>query len=71
MSADANLDAVPANKKNVVNADDDGAMAAAVIATSDTMGDKDTREVIVLALLSLTGLTLISILLVINIFFLV
>ena len=65
-SANANLDAVPADKEDVVDVDDDGAMVAAVIATPDTTGGDDTREAIVLALSSLRQRTLISILLVIH-----
>ncbi len=49
-SVDANLDAVPATKEDVVDADDDGATVAAVIATPDTTGGDDAREAIVLAL---------------------
>ena len=45
-SADANLNALPADKENVVDADNDGAMVAAVIATPDTMGGNDAREAI-------------------------
>jgi hypothetical protein len=65
-SADANLDAAPANKEDVLDADNDGAMSVMVIAMLDTTGGNDAREVIVLALLSSTQHTLISILLVIN-----
>ena len=36
-SADANLNAVLANKEDIVDVDDNGAMAAVVIATPDTM----------------------------------
>ena len=71
LSSDADLDAVPANKVGVINADNDRAMAAVVIAMPDTMGGDDAREVIILASLLSTGRTLISILLVIHIFFLV
>ena len=49
-SIDADLNAVPANKEDVINADDDGAMMAAVIATPDETGGDDAREAIVLAL---------------------
>ena len=48
-SAGADLDAVPADKEDVVNADNDGVMVAAVIAMLDTMGDDDAGEAIVLA----------------------
>ena len=65
-SADANLDAVSADKEDVINVDNDGAMVAAVIATPDTTGGKDAREVIVLALLLSTRRILISLLLVIH-----
>ena len=54
MSADADLDVVPADKEDVVEVDDDGAMVAEVIATPDTIGGDDAREAIVLALLSST-----------------
>ncbi len=53
-SADANLNAVPADKEDVVDVDDNGAMVAAVIATPDTTGGDDSREAIVLALSSST-----------------
>jgi hypothetical protein len=59
-SVDANLDAVPATKEDVVNADDDGATVAAVIATPDTTGGDDAREVIILALSSSTRRALIN-----------
>ncbi len=49
-SVDADLDVVPATKEDVVDAEDDGATVAAVIATPDTTGGDDTREAIVLAL---------------------
>ncbi len=45
-SADADLDAVPADKEDVVDVDDDGAMVAVVIATPDTTGGDDVREAI-------------------------
>ena len=64
--ANANLDAIPADKEDVINVDDDGAMVVAVIAMPDTTGGNDARDVIVLALLLLTRRTLISILLVIH-----
>ena len=62
-SVDANLDAVPANKEDVVDADNDGATVAVVIATPDTTGGDDAREAIVLALTLSTqrALTVISI----------
>jgi len=56
-SVDADLDAVPATKaspatkEDVVDAEDDGATVAEVIATPDTTGGDDAREAIVLALL--------------------
>jgi len=60
-SVDVDLDAVPATKEDVVDADDNGATVAAVIATvaaviatPDTTGDDDSREAIVLALSSST-----------------
>jgi hypothetical protein len=53
-SVDADLDVVPATKEDVVDADDDGATVAAVIATPDTTGGDDAREAIVLALSSST-----------------
>ena len=68
-SAGADLDAVPADKEDVVNADNDGVMVAAVIAMLDTMGDDDAGEAIVLALLSSTRRALIVISLVMNTFF--
>ena len=70
-SADANLDAVPTDKEDVVDVDNDGAMVAAVIATPDTTGGNDAREVIVLALLSSMQRALTVISLVMNLFFLV
>ncbi len=68
-SADANLDAVPADKENVIDIDNDGAMVAAVIATPDTTGGDDAREAIVLALSSSTRRALTVISLVMNTFF--
>ena len=68
-SVDADLDAVPATKEDVVDADDDGAMVAEVIATPDTRGGNDAREVIVLALSSSTRRALIVLSLVMNTFF--
>jgi hypothetical protein len=65
-SADADLDTVPADKEDVIDVDNNGAMVAAVIATPDTTRGDDAREVIVLALLTSTRRTLISILLVIH-----
>ncbi len=59
-SVDADLDAVPATKEDVVNADDDGATVAAVIATPDTTSGDDAREAIVLALSSWTRRALIN-----------
>jgi len=53
-SVEADLDAVPANKEDIVDADNDGAMVAAVIATLDTTGGDDAREAILLALSSST-----------------
>ncbi len=50
MSADADLNVFPADKEEVVNIDNDGAMVAAVIATPDTTGGDNAREAIVLAL---------------------
>ena len=70
-SVDANLDAVPATKVDVVDADDDGATVAAVIATPDTTGGDDAREAIVLALLSSARCALLVLSLVMNTFFLV
>ena len=67
-SVDADLNAVPANKEDVFDADDDGAMVAPVIATPDTMGGDDAREAIVLALSLSTRHALIVILLVMNTF---
>ena len=54
LSVDADLDVVPANKEDVVDADVNGATVAAVIATPDTTGGDDAREAIVLALSSST-----------------
>ncbi len=68
-SVDADLDVAPATKEDVVDADDDGATVAAVIATPDTTGGDDAREAIVLALLSLTRRALIVLSLVMNTFF--
>ena len=53
-STNADLNAVPADKEDVVGVDNDKAMVAAVIVTPDTTGGDDAREVIVLALLSST-----------------
>ncbi len=53
-SADADLDAVPTDKDDVINVDDDGAMVVVVIAMLDTTGGNDAREAIVLALSSST-----------------
>ena len=66
LSTDSDLDAVPADKEYVVDVDNYRAMVATVIATLDTMGGDDAREVIVLALSSSTRHTCISILLVIH-----
>jgi hypothetical protein len=68
-SVDANLDVVPATKEDVVDAEDDGATVAAVIATPDTTGGDDAREAIVLALSSSTRRALIVLSLVMNTFF--
>jgi hypothetical protein len=68
-SADADLDVVPATKEDVVDADDDGATVAAVIATPDTTGGDNAREAIVLALSSLTRHALIVLSLLMNTFF--
>jgi hypothetical protein len=65
-SVDADLDIVPATKEDVVDADDDGATVAAVIATPDTTGGDDVREVIVLALSSSTRHALLVLSLVMN-----
>ena len=65
-SANADIDAVPADKEDVIDVDNNGAMVAVVIATPDTMGGNNVREAIVLALSSSTQRTLISILLVIH-----
>jgi hypothetical protein len=54
LSVDVDLDAVPATKEDVVDADNDGATVEAVIATPDTTGGNDESEAIVLALLSST-----------------
>ena len=54
-SANANLNAVPTDKEDVVDVEDDGAMVGAVIATPDTMGGDDAREAVVLALLSVNA----------------
>jgi hypothetical protein len=71
-SVDADLDVVPATKEDVVDADDDGATVAAVIATPDTTGGDDlVREVIVLELSLSTRYALIVLSLVMNTFFLV
>ena len=70
-SADANLDAVPTDKEDVVDVDNVRVMVAAVIATPDTTGGNDAREVIVLALLSSMQRALTVISLVMNLFFLV
>jgi hypothetical protein len=64
LSTDANLGAIPFDKEDVNNVDNNGVMVAAVIATPDTMGGNVARDAIVLALSSLTRRTLISILLV-------
>ncbi len=68
-SVDAELDAVPANKEDVVDADDDGATVAAVIATLDTTGGDGARKAIILALSSSMRRALIVISLVMNTFF--
>jgi hypothetical protein len=68
-SVDADLYAVPANKEDVVNvvdADDDGAMVAAVIAKPDTTSGDNAREAIILALSLLTRRALIVLSLVMN-----
>ena len=54
LSDDTDLNAVPTNKEDVVDVDDNGAMVAAVIATPDTMGGNNPREAIILALSSST-----------------
>ena len=64
LSADTDLNAVSADKEDVVNVDNDGAMVAAVIAMPDTTGGNDAREVKILQLLLSMQRTLISILLV-------
>ena len=69
--ADADLDAVPADKEDIVNADNNGAMVAAVIAMPDTTGGDGARMAIALELLSSTQRALIVISLVMNTFFLV
>ncbi len=69
MFADANLNAVPADKEDFVEIDDDGAMVVAVIATPDTTGGDNTREAIVVALSSSTQRALTVISLVMNTFF--
>ena len=69
LSADADLDTVPADKEDVIDVDNDGAMVAAVIATPDTTGGDDAREAIVLALSSSTRRALIVLSLVMNTFF--
>ena len=68
-SVDPDLNAVPANKEDDVDADDDRAMVAAVIAMPDTTGGNDAMEAIVLALLSSTWRALIVISLVMNTLF--
>ena len=70
-SADTNLDAVPADKEDVVDTDNDGVMVASVIATPDTTGGEDAREAIVLTLSLSMRRALIVISLVMNTFFLV
>ncbi len=50
LSVGANLDAIPADKEDVVDTDNNGAMVAAVIAMMDTTGGNDAREAFVLAL---------------------
>jgi hypothetical protein len=69
LSVDADLYAVPTNKEDVVDADDDGAMVAAVIAKPDTTSGDDAREAIILALSLLTRRALIVLSLVMNTFF--
>ena len=59
----------PATKEDVVDAEDDGATVAEVIATPDTTGGDDAREAIVLALSSSTRRALIVLSLVMNTFF--
>ncbi len=54
-SANANLNAVPTDKEDVVDVEDDGAMVGAVIATPDTTGGDDAREAVVFALLSVNA----------------
>ena len=43
LSTDANLGAIPFDKEDVNNVDNNGVMVAAVIATPDTMGDKSRK----------------------------
>jgi len=71
LSVNADLDVVPATKEDVIDADNDGATVAAVIATPDTIttGGDDAREAIVLALSSSTRHALIVLSLVMNTFF--
>ena len=47
-SADTDLGAIPADKEDVIDVDNDGAMVAAVIATPDITGGNDARETTVL-----------------------
>ena len=54
LSANTDLNAVPADKDDIVNVDGDGTMVAAVIDTPDTTGGDDAREAIVFALSSST-----------------
>ncbi len=68
-SVDANLDAVPATKEDIVYADEDGAMVAEVIAKPETTGGDNAREAIVLALSSSMPRALIVLSLVMNTFF--
>ena len=70
-SVDADLNAVPATKEDVIDADDDRATVAEVIVTPDTTGGNDVREAIILALSSLTRSALIVLSLVMNTFFIV
>ncbi len=51
LSVDADLDAVPTDKEDVVNVDDNRAMVVAVIATPDTTGGDNAREAVVFELL--------------------
>ena len=53
-SADTDLDTAPADNEDVVDADNNRAMVATVIAMPDTMGGNNAREAIILALLPLT-----------------